>query len=481
MNNKYLWWFVAFFCTFVIISNLYVFRYVTHTRESFVTEEQDTVTKIYKDLNDNVNKFNDKVDDANKTISNNIFNINDNINNVSQKTISDIRNLNSKLLEYESEISKIKQNYANKDILAKYASMNVLNDTVMQNNKFNSEYLASKMYVESEFTPYKKFKDLEQSINITDSTNKNEFENVKSSINTITTTYLPLNTADTKYASFDDMKVVKRFQDDIPNNYVKKADADNTQTNNDIKINKVDNNINDFKTFVNTNYTNTKNLKDKLEQDYTPLHLHNRVSDTVNNTLISLNTAIMRTIENDSDTAIATKLSMIDNNYDSIKDELLKIQSNTKNIGEDVIERDELILGKFRLSGIDPGNNIRIYDRDRNNISGGFVVNEIQTNTFTSKVKTNMEGEIQLGSAAINKPILINGFADISIDKGKVELKDTNATHRVMGSVEVSNLKADNIQIGSNKVDSNLIDNVVSKLQDIENRVSNIENKKRLL
>jgi len=295
-------------------------------------------------------------------------------------------------------------------------------------------------------------------------------DKIKTVNNTISTDYAPKAWCYGEFANIKDMRFVKDVQNDMLVNFAKKNDLSNHKNEVNANIKQIENNLNDFKSYTDNTFASTENVKNMLDQSYTPLQYHNAMSRKVNDTLVTLNDALMKSIEYDGDTATYTKLRMLEDQVESNNKDVSDMKVNMDGITQNTIDRNEILLGKFRISGVEPGNNIKVFNKEKTNLSGGITLYDVDTQKINVNNTAAFNGVVNLGTNNL-RPVLINGLADVNISEGTFILNDKKANHKIAGNLDVDKIKTNTIQVGNSILDMNYIDKLHDKIESLENKI----------
>jgi hypothetical protein len=400
------------------------------------------------------------------------------MNEITKNNLKYVSSVDNKLVDYDDTISKMRTQFLTAENAANFALTSAVNDRILNQTKFVDDNYITKVDAANTYVTNNVLRDTvvnnkiyvdKQDKRILDISNRATDIDDK-----LRGEYASKTWCQGEFATGSDMTFVKGVQNNILTNYVKKTDLNVQENITATGIKKLENNIGDLKTYTDNTFATTDALNNKVEQNYTPLALHNNVSQTVNKTLIALNDALLKTIRNDGDTATYTKLKMYDSQIEDVKDTVDDVKTQMNGITENTIERNEMVLGNFRLKGTEPGNYIKVFNKEGTVLSGGMMLQNLATTNLGATGISEFNGMINLGKSDL-KPVLINGFADVSITNGSVKLTDANAKHQISGNLDVNNIVTKTLQIGDTKFDLGYIDSLEQKIKNIENRMNMIE------
>lgn len=457
-----------------IVIGLITIFYFNELNNKNPHENFSELVKIFEDINENVDEFNKNTREANTKIENSVNSIQTKINQVAVNNMADLGGIKNSLQTYDNKISNLKNEFATNDVLQNYALTSTVKDMLLSKATMLQSTLASKEMVESEYVPYDLYNRNMADYNNRQNNQDMSISGIKDTISEIKDTmiqdYAGKDWSKAEFPALNDFNSVKTVQNDMLLNFAKKSDL-NTATNSvKTSLNNVNKKVDDFSKHVENSYTTTDNIKNYMKQEYTTLDSHNAVSRTVNDALVTLNNALLKTIEYDGDAAMFAKLSMIESTLNNVKDDNEFMKQNTKGITENSIDRNELLLGKFLVSGVEPGENIKIFNRDKTSTSGGISLDNIDANNITARKASSFQGDIKVGTAS-NQPILINGYADVNINQGTINLNDNRANHKIAGHLQVDKINTSSLLLGKNLIDSQYISDLDKKIKNIEDKV----------
>jgi hypothetical protein len=473
MNQTIIFTCLLALLTFIV---LHLLLYCEKKPESFNEKKSvnDVLVQVYDEINNNVNEFNNTNRNINNEISNSFYSMHGKIKQMDENVIQNIGGIKNKFIENENKINNLQYEFASKDDLKKYALSSTLKDQLYNYQQDIKNEFITKQVVESEYVPNSSFKrEIEKNKTLFDDTN-NQInivnDKIKTVNNTISTDYAPKAWCYGEFANIKDMRFVKDVQNDMLVNFAKKNDLSNHKNEVNANIKQIENNLNDFKSYTDNTFASTENVKNMLDQSYTPLQYHNAMSRKVNDTLVTLNDALMKSIEYDGDTATYTKLRMLEDQVESNNKDVSDMKVNMDGITQNTIDRNEILLGKFRISGVEPGNNIKVFNKEKTNLSGGITLYDVDTQKINVNNTAAFNGVVNLGTNNL-RPVLINGLADVNISEGTFILNDKKANHKIAGNLDVDKIKTNTIQVGNSILDMNYIDKLHDKIESLENKI----------
>ena len=473
MNNV-----LVFVALTAILVFMVLYYSMLHPQSDFPEKFNTTtspVLQVIQEINENVVKFNQETSSATANITNAFSDMRRNVDNISFDTSSSVQGMRNELLHYSKLLSDMDKQYVKPDALQRYMPETQVKDAIARNDTLLRSELASKRYVEGSFVPINKLDDL-----VTDMTKRTDQMGMDivglnsrqvDMQNKLTSDYASREWVEKDFAPMTDMKTMRSTQDIIFKDFAKKADITEYQSGVQSSQNKMAKDVAEWKEHVNVQYVTHTGLKDKLEQQYTPLELHNNVSSVVNDTLVTLNESLMKTIQRDGDAATHAKLLLIEDQVNNMTHTVDNVHNQVQGITANTIDRDELVLGKFRLSGVEQGDMIRLFNRDKTSLSGGILAKSLESqNSLVSGGTTTLRGPLNIGTTS-NRPILVKGQANVEVNVGSVLLLDKNAQHRVDGTMTIDKLNANNLVIGKTVLNPDMLDTLQSKIKKMEDRL----------
>lgn len=479
-------------CYVIIVAAIaiIIFAIIYHTtlrdssNESFNSGNvSEAISQMYDEINTNVDEFNKTTQEVNNKIGNAFGEVHDKISELERRNITSKNEVTNKLMDYDNKISNMKNEFLTKDNSSKFALVSTVNDRLLNHTNYANDVYLSKTDASNQYVTNTVLGDVmtknqinmdKQDKRLTDISNRTSELNTK-----MIDDYASKSWSQGEFATDRDMRFVKDVQNNILTNYAKKNDLANHLMTTTESIKQIEGGMSDLQAYSMNTFATNESVNNKLSQDYTPLDLHNKVSRTVNNTLVTLNEALLKTIKNDGNTAAYAKISLFQDTIDDAREDIDDMKTRVNGITENSIERNELILGKFRLSGVETGNNIKVFNKDGTQLSGGMTMQNLETTNLDAKGRIKLGGMVQLGQP--NEPVFVNGFADVKLSKGTMTLGDVDAHHKINGNLDVGNIVTQTIQIGNNKLSPDYLDKMDEKIKIIENRIQQIENSQSII
>lgn len=464
------------FITITIAIFVFLIIYLTtfhhHTKsEKFNTNISDALEKVYGEINDNVDDFNKTNIDVNNAISTAFNSVYEQIDSAEKKNIKTETDVSKKLTDYQTTISNMKNDYVrNADLTPYELTSDVLskietNNTTYVDNTFVKKIDADRKYATSQQVTQVITEVKDNDIRVDNISNR-----TSNLDKLLKDEYASVDWCRSELVTKTEFDYVKAVQDNMPKKYTSTSELAAYKDKTQQDILNLQNGIGNFKTYSDNTYATQTSLKDEVNT-FTPLSMHTKVADTVNNTLITLNTALLKTIENNADAATFTKIQQYEESIQNSTDAVNEMQKQMEGITANSIARDVLVLGNFKLSGVEQDNNyIKVFNKEGTKLSGGMMLANMDTKNLNVKSIASFDGEMKLGN--VNTPMYIGGSANVNLKKGTFVLGDVAAKHQINGTLDVNNIITQNIQVGNRKLD---IGDLVQKIKILDDRISNIE------
>ena len=436
---------------------------------------ENPVLKVVQEINENVSRFNNETSATTSAITSAFSDVRRNVDAISRDTSTNVRGMRNDILLFQKTLNDMDSQYVKPETLRKYMPETQVRDAIARSDTLLRNDLASRRYVDGEFVPSYKLDELTDQVKKDrermglDLTGLNARQTDMQA--KMTLDYASRDWAASEFAPAKDMASVRATHDIIFRDFAKVSDLDIHKTGVQSFHNRIVSDMGDLRQHVDVNYVTQVGLKDKLEQQYTPLELHNNMSRVVNDTLVGLNESLMKTIRRDGDAATYTKLVLMEDQVGNMTHAITGVNERVSGITPTTIDRDELVLGKYRLSGVEQGDMIRLFNRDKTAVAGGLAAKGLEAqSSLVSGGTTALRGPVNLGTAS-NRPILVKGQANVEVNTGSVLLLDKNAQHKVDGTLTVESLNANNLIIGRTVLDPGALDELQSKIKKMEERL----------
>lgn len=440
-------------------------------RERFNTTTDPGVVRVFEEINTNIKTFNDNTTNVNNQMANVVNTMQSKFQEVSRTTSNSVGNVRNQVLDFENKLSNLQGDMVTKnDLIKNYLTTDQVKDVVYQQGVNIRKDTVRKAYVESEMVSKGEFHDLKGRVenDTRDMGMRLTGLNAKQSDveERLLRDYGTKELNDAQYAKKNEFNAVRDMQDVIFRDFSRKSDFVAHRNEMDSQYAQVRSDIRDLRDRSDAKYVTHTGLNDTLHKYYTPVDSHNNLNRQVNETLLSLNDALMRTIEYNSDDAVYTKMKMMDDRLNNMDAAVQEVKKDNTGISETSIDRNELLLGRFRLSGVEPDNMIKVFNRDKTEMAGGISANALDAKgTLTVGGATQLRGPVKLGASG-NRPILVNGYANVEINGAmKVDSVDTK-------SIDVDSINAKTLTLGGkSRLDPDFLMQLDDKIRKVEERL----------
>lgn len=467
--------FLVVFLAAIVVFCIIHMTCLTTPPESYVSP--NAALKVLDEMNENVKKFNMSASDVNYQVANALNTVQGRVKDVKAATSADINELRNSYLELEGNMNRWKaRNVTVDDLVSHYPTKTQMYDALAHQNATIRGDFPSKRYVDTEFAPRSLLEDsLKTYKTITDDlgqsitglrSKQNDMENV------LVRDYATRDWTEKQYAKTMDIDGIRNVQQSMADAYARKSDVQIHKNELNSQYNELKQNVNNIPSEVASKYV-SKSEVPKLQAQFITRADHEVLSRTVNDSMFALNRAMLQAMEILPESAVRTKLEIMDANHNNLANTVSDIKRDTTGISKDLIDRKEMILGRFRMSGIEPGDAIRVYDRDKNMLKGIQVQNLIAQNDVRANTM-HIENEVRLGQNSSQR-VGITGHADVLLTNGNVYLNDPNAQHEIKGSLNVSQLSVDKMIVGQHVLNSEFLSELQKKVDSLNERVLGLE------
>lgn len=466
---------LSIFLTIMVAIFVFLIIYMTNFHitksEKFNTNVSDALEQIYGEININVDDFNKTNKNVNNAIDSAFNIVYQEIDSVEVKNLKANIDVLNKMSDQNTNIGNLKNEFLTRSNLDPYELTTEVNTKLMLNQNLVANNYVTKNDADLK---YATSKDVIQVL--TDMKNNDlRIDNISKETNDVNKLlryeYASVEWCNNEFATKTELDFAKTIQDNMSKKYTIDAELTTYKDKTKQDILDLKDGISNYKTYSDNTYATQTNLKDEINT-YTPLEMHNKVSDTVNNTLVTLNTALLKTIENNADAATFAKIQQYEDSIQGATNTVNEMRKQMDGITANSIARNELTLGNFKLSGVEQDNTyIKVFNKEGTQLSGGIMLANLDTNNINVNSSASFDGQMKLGKE--NKPMFIAGSADVDLKQGNVILGDVKARHKINGTLDVNNIMTQNIQVGNRKLD---IGDLVQQIKNLDNRISNIEN-----
>lgn len=433
------------------------------------------VLAVAQEIEKSVTRLNNDTEATTAAISNALVDMRRNVEDNTFNTTIKVQGMHNELLNFQNALRDMDSRYVKREALSNYMLDTQMQDRLEHRDTILRTDLASRRYVNDEFVPVYKFNEYKGQVKAAqdalglDVTGLNTKQN---EMRADLATYATRAWAAGQFAAAGNLTNFKNTQDMIIRDYAQKTDLAEMQVGVTSALGTTAEDVAKLRRDVELNNVTHTGLQEKLNEKCAPLESHNRVSRVVNDTLVGLNQSLLNTIGRDSNKAAYTSLVLMESKLNKIGDDVDDVRRNMAGITSTTLDRNEITLGNYLLSGVESGGMIRVFNKENTVESGGLSTRALEAqHSLVSNGTTTLMGAVNLGTET-HQPINVNGYANVRFEKGNVMLLGPNAQHKVNGTLTVNSLKAKSLVIDDKVLDPNALGNVQAQINSMQSQLN---------